>query len=170
MAYLLIMEMVPEMTAKFFEVQKKLYLADTDATGIAYYARHLEWLEMARVEFIAEIYKPLTRMIAEDGVSFMPISVKIDYKAPAVFEDLLAIKVGIKAVEKIKLLLEYEISKQTGGKEVLVSQAEITMLCINTLKGNKPSKIPENLITVFQEWQERIEWGRNGNNSRVGEW
>jgi acyl-CoA thioesterase FadM len=34
------------MTSKFFEVQKKIYLADTDVTGIAYYAKHLEWQEV----------------------------------------------------------------------------------------------------------------------------
>jgi acyl-CoA thioester hydrolase len=144
------------MTPKFFEVHKKIYLADTDVTGIAYYARHLEWLEMARVEFIAKIYKPLTRMIAEDEISFIPISVHIDYKAPAVFEDMITIKVRIKEIEKIKLLLGYEITKRIADKEVLVAEADITMLCINVAQGSRPAKIPEYLMEVFKKWETKI--------------
>ena len=141
------------MEPKKFMIQKKVYLADTDVTGIAYYAKHLEWLEMARVEWISAIYKPLTRMIAEDGVSFMPINVNINYKAPALFEDLLTVKVWIKEIDKIRLLLGYEVTKIEAGKEVLVAQANITMLCVSTAKGNKPARIPQFLIDVFESWE-----------------
>lgn len=140
------------MSNQIFQIQKKVYLADTDATGIVYYARHLEWMEMARVDFIAHIYKPLTRMIAEDKFSFMPISVHIDYKAPAMFEDVLNIKLRIKEIEKIKMVLDYQVTKEAEGKEVLVSEADITLLCINIEKGNRPAKIPDFLLEVFTEW------------------
>jgi acyl-CoA thioester hydrolase len=141
------------MSGKIFEVQKKVYLADTDTTGIVYYGRHLEWMEMARVEFIAQIYKPLTRMIAEDKFSFMPINVNIDYKAPAVFEDVVSIKLWIREIEKIRLILGYQVTKMVEDKEVLVSEATITLLCISTEKGNRPSKIPDFLLQVFQDWE-----------------
>jgi acyl-CoA thioester hydrolase len=141
------------MSGKIFQIQKKIYLADTDATGIAYYARHLEWMEMARVDFIAHIYKPLTRMIAEDKFSFMPINVNIDYKAPAVFEDILNIKLWIREIEKIRLILGYQVTKKVDDKEVLVSEAIITLLCINIEKGSRPSKIPDFLLQVFQDWE-----------------
>jgi acyl-CoA thioester hydrolase len=140
------------MESKYFTVQKKVYLADTDVTGIAYYAKHLEWMEMARVEWIGAIYKSLTRMIDEDGISFMPINVNITYKAPALFEDLLTVKVWIKEIDKIKLLLSYEITKKADEKEVLVAEADITMLCINTAKGNRPARIPDYLVKVFENW------------------
>jgi acyl-CoA thioester hydrolase len=145
------------MTDKFFAVQKKVYLADTDVTGIAYYAKHLEWLEMARVELIAKIYKPLTRMIAEDGMSFIPLNVNITYKAPAVFEDLLIIKVRIKEVEKIKLWLDYEITKLVNNQEVIVAEADVSMLCVNTAKGSKPAKIPPHLVEVLEGWEAKID-------------
>ncbi len=139
-----------------FTISKKVYLADTDVTGIAYYAKHLEWLEMARVEWISAIYKPLTRMIEEDGVSFMPIHVNITYKAPALFEDSLTVKVWIKEIDKIKLLLGYEITKMAETKEVLVAEADITMLCVNIAKGNRPAKIPPFLVEVFERSQKAI--------------
>jgi acyl-CoA thioester hydrolase len=143
--------------AKAFEIQKKVYLADTDVTGIAYYAKHLEWLEMARVEWISAIYKPLTRMIAEDGISFVPINVNITYKAPAVFEDILTVKLWIKELDQIKLLLGYDVTKKVSWehaeKEVLVAKADISMLCVNITKGNKPAKIPDHLVDIFKNQQ-----------------
>ncbi|HBE79739.1 MAG TPA: hypothetical protein DDW65_18470 [Firmicutes bacterium] len=145
------------MALKFFEIQKKIYLADTDVTGIAYYARHLEWLEMARVELIAKIYKPLTRMISEDGISFIPINVNLTYKAPAVFEDLVTIKVRIKEVAKIRLLLGYEVTKKVNDQEVVVAEADISMLCVNIAKGSKPAKIPPYLIEILEGWESKID-------------
>lgn len=145
------------MSQNVFEVIKKVYLADTDATQIVYYGRHLEWLEMARIEFIAAVYKPLTRMIAEDQISFIPMSVHIDYKAPAVFEDLLTIRLWIEAIEKIRIVLAYQVVRQTDAREDIISEAKISMLCINTEKGNRPSKIPEILVGIFREWTKQVD-------------
>lgn len=138
---------------KYFEFKKKIYLFDTDATDIVYYARHLEWMEAARIEFIADIYKPLTKMIHEDGISFMPLEVNIRYKAPAVFEDTVTVKLRVKEIIKLKMILEYETTKVVDGKEVIVSTAEIPMLCINTAKGGRPCRVPEMIIEAVKKWE-----------------
>lgn len=137
---------------KEFKIKKKVYLHDTDATDIVYYSRHLEWFEEARIDFISSIYKSLSQLIKEDKISFLPINVNIDYKAPAIFEDLLTIKLRVKEIQKLKLILDYEITKEFNSKETLVSKAEITMLCIDIDKNGRPSKIPENLIKIFNEY------------------
>jgi acyl-CoA thioester hydrolase len=144
------------MTPTYFEFEKKLYLFDTDATQIAYYARHLEWMEAARIELIARLYKPLTRMIAEDKVSFVPIHVGIDYKAPAVFGDVVKVRVGIQSVDRLRMVLAYQIVKDAGGREALVSEAEITLVCVDVAKGSRPSRIPPALADVLASWEARL--------------
>lgn len=141
------------MTNKYFEIHKKIYLYDTDATDIVYYAKHLEWMEMARIDMIGAVYKPLKRIIAEDKVTFMPINVNINYKASSTLEDIVKVRVAFKSIEKIKLILDYKIVKEVEDKEILVSEAEITMLCVGTEKG-RPCKIPESLINSIRLWQE----------------
>lgn len=135
-----------------FEVKKKVYLHDTDATDIVYYSRHLEWFEEVRIDFISSIYKSLTKLIEEDKISFLPINVNIDYKAPAIFEDILTIKLKVKEIQKLKLVLDYQIIKEIESKEILVSKTEITMLCIDIEKNGRPRKIPENLVQIFTEY------------------
>lgn len=142
------------MEKKYFEIQKKIYLYDTDATDIVYYAKHLEWMEMARIDMIGQVYKPLKRIISEDGVTFMPINVNINYKASSTLEDIVKVRVSFKEIEKIKIILDYKVVKEVEGKEVLVSEAEITMLCVNTEKG-RPSKIPETLLTAIKDWESK---------------
>ncbi len=137
---------------KLFEKKKKIYLHETDATDIVYYSRHLEWYEETRIDFIGTIYKPLNRIITEDRISFLPINLNIEYKTPAMFEDEITIKMGIKEIDKIKMILDYTVVKEINGKEMIVSKANITMLCIDIEKGGRPSKIPENILNILKEW------------------
>jgi acyl-CoA thioester hydrolase len=143
-------------TSAFFEFQRKLYLADTDATGIAYHSRHLEWMEAARVEMIARIYKPLTRLIAEDGVSFVPIRVDIQYKTPVVFADVVKVRVGIQSVDRLKMLLAYRLVKEVEGAEAVVAEAEVTLVCVDVKKGSRPTRIPETLKEALASWESRL--------------
>lgn len=144
------------MTPTYFEFAKKLYLFDTDATQIAYYARHLEWMEAARIEMIAHVYKPLTRILAEDGVSFVPIHVSIHYKAPALFGDLVKVRVGIQSTDRLKMVLVYNLVKEVNGREVLVSEAEITLVCVDVTKGSRPTRIPPAVAEGLANWETRL--------------
>ncbi len=141
------------MAGNIFEVNRKVYFSDTDSLGIVYYSKHLEWLEMARIEFMTKIYKPVSQMMVQDKICFLPVSVHINYKTPAVFEDILKIKLFFKQIEKIKLNLMNLVFKENDGKEILVSETEMTMLCINTAKGNRPVKIPDHLVELFKDWE-----------------
>jgi acyl-CoA thioester hydrolase len=143
-------------TPVYFEFVKKLYLADTDATGIAYHSRHLEWMEAARVELIARIYKPLTRLVVEDGVSFVPVRVDIRYKAPALFADVVKVRAGIQSVDRLKMVLAYQLVKDSEGAEVTVAEAEVTLVCVDVRRGNRPARIPESLGAVLASWESRL--------------
>jgi YbgC/YbaW family acyl-CoA thioester hydrolase len=138
-----------------FEFQRKLYLVDTDATGIAYHSRHLEWMEAARVELIAQVYKPLTRLIAEDGVSFVPIHVGIDYKTPALFGDTVKVRVAIESFDRLKMNLVYRIVKDVDGQEALVAEADVMLVCVDVAKGSRPTRIPAPLAEALAAWQSR---------------
>jgi len=144
------------MTPTYFEFEKKLYLFDTDATAIAYYARHLEWMEAARIEFIAHIYKPLPRLLSEDGVSFVPVHLSIDYKAPALFGDVVKVRVGIASTDRLKMVLAYQMVKAVQGREVVVAVAEITLVCVDVTKGGRPTRIPAVLAEALATWEARL--------------
>jgi len=141
------------MAGNIFEVNQKVYFAATDSLGIVYYSRYLEWLEMARIEFLTKMYKPMTQMMAEDKICFMPISLHINYKAAAVFEDSLKIKLFFKTVDKAKLILVNGVFKEVHGKEILISDTEMILICLNMERGNRLTKIPDHLVKIFKNWE-----------------
>ena len=153
------------MTPEYFEFAKKLYLFDTDATQIAYYARHLEWMEAARIEMIARVYKPLPRLLAEDGVSFVPIRLSIDYKTPALFGDVVRVRVGIQSVDRLKMVLAYQIVKPAEGREAVVSEAEIALVCVDVAKGSRPTRIPPALAAALADWPARLKAAATASNA-----
>lgn len=51
-------------------MNKKVYLHDTDSTGVVYYSKYLDWFEEARMEMLEEKYKSLNSIINEDKVTF----------------------------------------------------------------------------------------------------
>lgn len=127
-------------------LKKKVYLHDTDCTGIVYYSKYLEWFEEARVELIEVTYKPLTKLIEEDNVTFLPLSANIDFLATLKFDDKIIIEINIKELNKFKVLLEYKVTD--NGKVICLG--ETNMLCINATT-KRPVKIPEKLLNNFKK-------------------
>jgi acyl-CoA thioesterase FadM len=89
-------------------------------------------------------------------VSFVPIHLGIHYKAPALFGDVVKVRVGVKAVDRLKLVLAYRIVKDVDGREVLVSEAEIDLVCVDVSKGGRPSRIPPALAEALASWEARL--------------
>ena len=138
------------MVTNYFEVKKKVFLFDTDATGIVYHARHLEWMEMARVEMLKSVYKPFSTMLGEDHTSLIPIDVHLRYLKPSRFEDELIIRTTVKKMDRFKITFIHEIYRE-GQVDHRISEAEIILICIDTIT-NKPKSIPQELITIFQKF------------------
>ena len=135
---------------KPFVFKKKLYMFDTDVTGIAYHSKHLEWMEAARVEMLTEIYKPVTHFLDEDNLAFVPIHIDIKYKTPVRFEETLNIEVWVEELSKIKVVLGYKMTKEVDGKAALVSSATVELVSVFG-DTKKPRKLPENLVTAIQK-------------------
>ncbi len=132
--------------------KRKLYLSDTDASGIAYHSKFLDWMEAARVEFLTAAYKPQTQVIAEDQVTFMPIRVEIDYKSPLLFEDTVEISVFVKSLEKVRILLGYTLTKAVDQKTILVANAMVEIVCVDA-STKRPQRVPEKIASAIANWQ-----------------
>jgi len=55
------------------------------------------------------------------------------------------VRVGLRSIERLKLVLAYRVVKQADDGEALVAEAAITLVCIDVSKGNRPTRIPEAL-------------------------
>ena len=106
----------------------------------AYYGVYAKYLEIGRVELLRSIgisYK----QIEELGFGLPVVNLKINYRKPAFYDDLLTIETTIKQINNVKLIFKYKIYNE---QDELLNTAETTLVFVN-LETRKIC-IPPNLI------------------------
>tara|TARA_B100001287_G_scaffold72725_1_gene60338 strand:- start:2388 stop:2786 length:399 start_codon:yes stop_codon:yes gene_type:complete len=114
--------------------------SDTDQMKYAYYGVYAKYLEIGRVELLRSIgisYK----QIEELGFGLPVVNLKINYRKPAFYDDLLTIETTIKKINNVKLIFKYKIYNE---QDELLNTAETTLVFINI--ETRKICIPPNLI------------------------
>lgn len=81
---------------------------ETDAAGIAHHSAFVHWLELGRVEWLRSMgssYADLER----DGYSLPVVELHLRYVAPARFDDLLQVRVGLADARSRSVRFVYEV-------------------------------------------------------------
>lgn len=127
-----------------FTFQVRTRYGETDQMGVIYYGIYPQYLEIARVEWLRSLgisYKELE----EKGIMLPVASLHIDYKKPALYDELLSITLTLKEPPTSKITFEYEIFNE---EQQLLSKAHTTLVFVdkNTFKPIKcPSFILEKI-------------------------
>ena len=125
-----------------FEIRTRY--GETDQMGVIYYGIYPQYLEVARVEWLRSLgisYKELEAL----GVMLPVVSLQINYKRPARYDELLSITLTLKELPTSKITFEYEIFNE---QKQLLSKANTTLVFVdkNTFKPIKcPSFILEKI-------------------------
>jgi len=123
----------------------RVYYEDTDAGGVVYHARYLGFFERGRCEFLRERGLSV-RELAEKGWIFPVVRMEIDYRAPAVLDDLLRVETEVLEVGKTSFTLGQRVVRGEDGK-VLVD-GRITLVCVGP--GMKPRRLPEAILGALR--------------------
>ena len=108
----------------------KVYYEDTDAGGIVYYARYLNFIERARTEMIYDHLKLNHKKLRDQfNAIFVVRECNIKYLKSANFEDNLEVKTKVINKSPVRLNLLQEVSKDN---EILVTaQVELAVIGSN---------------------------------------
>jgi|SRR5690349_9018946 len=134
------------MGALTFRHTHRVTYADCTVGNHIYYSRYLDLLESARGEFFRQLGSPFLQW-QERGVIFPVIECRLRYKAPARYDDVLAIELWPQTAERIRLDFAYRILNQT---ETLILEAETRQVC--TGMNEKPQRLPEELVGLLQPY------------------
>jgi len=119
----------------------KVYYEDTDAGGIVYYARYLNFIERARTEMIYDHLKLNHKKLREQfNAIFVVRECKIKYLKSANFEDNLEVKTKVINKSPVRLNLLQEVSRDN---EILVT-AQVELAVIDS--DGSVSKLPKDLL------------------------
>ena len=128
-----------------FETNIRVRYAETDQMKYVYYGAYCQYYEIGRVELIRSLgvsYRSL-----EIQGFLMPVkSLRIEYKKPAFYDDLLTIETSINKIPKTSLVFYTKIYNQANDL-INVGQAELVFV---DKSKNKVCLAPQNLIEKIQ--------------------
>lgn len=109
---------------KEYEFTVRVRYAETDQMGVVYHGNYAQYFEMGRVEWLRNLgvsYK----WMEENGVMLPVVSLEMNYKKPARYDDVLRVKTVLKSQNSVKIEFDYEIYNEqnellTTGYSMLV--------------------------------------------------
>lgn len=122
----------------------RIYYEDTDFSGRVYHASYLRFLERGRTEFLRALGFSNAALAAEDGVVFAVRSLTIDYRAPALMDDLLRIETRIGEIGGASLTF---VQRACRDDVELVSAA----VRVAILRDGRPARLPPILRRALSE-------------------
>ncbi len=127
-------------------MELRIYYEDTDAGGVVYHANYLRYFERGRTEYLRARGVSVGQLAAQ-GYIFPVIRLEIDYRAPAVHDDLVRVETEVLAVGKTSFTLGQQVVRVLDGK--LLADGRITLVC--TTPELKARRLPKEVIVALQE-------------------
>tara|TARA_R110002167_G_scaffold56485_7_gene160317 strand:+ start:3877 stop:4224 length:348 start_codon:yes stop_codon:yes gene_type:complete len=109
--------------------------------GVVYHGNYAQYLELARVEWLRSLgisYKSME----EGGIMLPVISLSINFLKPALYDDLITVKVILNKKPAVRIEFDYEIINEAGE---LLATAN-TVLVFMGMKRKRPTKCPQVLL------------------------
>lgn len=124
----------------------RIYYEDTDAGGVVYHARYLAFFERGRTEYFRDRGVSVGELAAQGSV-FPVVRLEIDYKAPAVLDDLVRVETEPLEVGRSSFTMGQQLVRALDGK--LLAAAKVTLVCVGP--GMKAKRIPEEVLGALQD-------------------
>lgn len=118
--------------------------ADTDQMGVVYYANYLVFFERVRNELLRNISYPYSKL-EESGVMLPVVEAHVDYKNPALYDDLLALTARIKSVKGCRITINCEVFNE--NKQLICNG--YTVHCFLSRANRKPTRCPPDLLKIL---------------------
>ena len=128
-----------------FDYTLRTRYAETDQMGVVYYGNYPQYLELGRVEWLRAIGLTYKEMEAE-GIMMPVVSLQIQYKKPALYDELITIRTKLKDLPSTKIEFDYEILNEKGE---LLSTANTILVCVDA-KTFRPVRCPEKVLGLIR--------------------
>ncbi len=126
----------------------RVYYEDTDAGGIMYHGRYINWCERARGEYIRDLGLNFTDLYEKDGLMFVVRHLEVDYFKPAKLDQLLRIESSLKEMKNSSFIMNQSIFCQDS----MLFSMTVTIVGVDSV--GKPVRMPEHIRNIILKDQE----------------
>ena len=143
-----------------FVLPCRVYYEDTDAGGVVYYANYLKYLERCRTEWLRSVGVEQSMLLREHGLGFMVRRVEVDYRRPAILDDIIEVSLKVDKLGGASLIFLQVVTRGSarsagapagmtpavmtrpgaGAPDVLI-EARVEIACVD-MNTTKPQPIP----------------------------
>ncbi|WP_066225318.1 acyl-CoA thioesterase [Formosa haliotis] len=131
---------------KIDEIQIRVRYGETDQMGVVHHGNYALYLEMARTEWLRALGVSYKEM-EEQGVMLPVISMSLNYKKSAYYDEVIKVKTILKKRPGVKIDFDFEITNQEGELLVLAN----TVLAFINMKTKRPIKCPKYILDLIPE-------------------
>jgi acyl-CoA thioester hydrolase len=129
------------------ETKIRVRYGETDKMGYLYYGNYPEYFEVSRTDMIRSIglsYKE----IEERGI-IMPVrSLKVDYRIPAQYDDLLTVRSCLRKLPEIRLDIDYEI---INDRDQLICTGNTVLAFVDAVT-KRPRRAPDFFLEPMKKF------------------
>ncbi|MBS1904786.1 MAG: acyl-CoA thioesterase [Bacteroidetes bacterium] len=116
--------------------------ADTDQMGIVYYAKYLEYFEVARTEFLRMMGLPY-RSLEESGYMLPVADASVKYFKGATYDDDLLVTASLEPQNSPRLPITYTIRR--ASDDALIAEGSTTLVFTDKQTG-RPVRPPKSYL------------------------
>jgi len=126
------------------KVEVRVRYGETDQMGVVYHGSYVPYFEIGRVEWLRNkgvSYKDME----QNGIALPIVSMHLNYKKPAKYDDLLTIHTKLKSYSGVKIEFDCEIRNEN---EELLTTAYFILVFVDVNSG-KPISPPQYILDVI---------------------
>lgn len=118
--------------------------AETDQMGVVYYGNYAQYFEVGRVEALRELGTSY-RNLEEQGIQMPVVSLHVEFRNPARYDDELTVHTIIKEVPGVRIHFEYLIENSQGLE---ICNGATTLAFIDVARG-RPCRAPRHVVDAI---------------------
>ena len=119
-----------------FSTRLKVRFSETDAQGVAHHAAYFDWLEVARIEYLARFEGGYPALRAR-GIDATTLEAYVRYRTPARFDDDLAVRARCGEIRGARFRFDYEIERDGEA----IAEGWTTHACVDS-RTLRPTRMP----------------------------
>lgn len=126
------------------QIQVRVRYSETDQMGVVYHGSYVPYFEMGRVEWLRN-HGVSYKMMEEQGIALPIVSMHINYKKPARYDDLLTVKTKLTSQASVKIEFDCEIWSEQNE---LLTTAHFVLVFVD-MKTGRPTTPPAYLKPIL---------------------
>jgi len=138
-----------ELTTEPFVWPVRVYFEDTDAGGVVYHSRYLNFFERARTEMLRDMGVSQTELREVHGYIWVVLDIKVDFKQAAKLDDELLVTARLTWLKGVRQGFRQEIIRKSDGVIVTAADLSAVMLHADSLK---PARVPAWIKTKLESY------------------